>query len=216
VYTLICLLAVLHILGLIAGAGYLYANGKLTRDNVRTIYELLTGEAAADEGEAASTDRMHDEVAGSEEAIAREQNQEEMTRRAVQRKMSELYQKQTAVKILLQKTLEDRERLDSDRGQFEQEKRVYRAKEQETGFKKQIEYLKTSPPEVAKVLLFESMSPEEAAAALLQINARQGMKALQAGLEDQLYKARAVKVFTLVREVAPEDSEWADVPAPTP
>ncbi len=215
-YTLVALLALLHVVGLIGGASYLYAKGRLTRDNVRAIADILLGEASDEEGEGTANDRPLEAVASSDEAIAKEQNQEEMTRRAVQRKMSELYQKQTAVKILLQKTLEDRERLDSDRAVFEEEKMLYRSKEQEAGFKKQLQYLKSAPPEVSKVLLFESMSAEEAAAALLQINARQGMKAIQAALEDPMYKAQAVKVFKLVRDIAPEDSEWANVPAPAP
>lgn len=213
-YTTAALLAILHVVGLLGAAGYLYAKGRLTADKVRAVADILLSEdpGAADEED--RQERPKAEAARSEEAIAREQDQEEMVRRTAERKLSELHQKQVAVNLLMQKVTEDIEKLDVDRVAFEGQKQERVKKEQDEGFKKTLALLETAGPDSAKVLLFQGADTEEAARLLLQMKTRKGMKTIEAALEDPMLRTKALQVFKLVREIAPGDSEWAKVLAP--
>ena len=214
VYNLVALLAVIHVMALAGAGGYLFATGRLKADSIRAATEILLAEDTGAGDESAEQASPPEEVSRSEEAIARKRDEEEMRRRAEQRQMSELYQKQVAVNLLMQKTVEDLEKLEEDRREFEEQRQQRGRQEQNERFRRTTEMLAVARPDVAKDLLLQGSSSEDAARSLLELSARQGMKILEAAMEDPLLRGKALQVFRLVRETAPQDSDWSKVPAP--
>jgi hypothetical protein len=214
VFNLVAVLAVLHVVVLAGAGGYLFATGRLKADNIRAAAEILLADDTDTGDENAEQAGPPEEASRSEEAIARKRDEEEMRRRAEQRKMSELYQKQTAVNLLMQKTVEDLERLEDDRRKFEEQRQQQGRQEQDERFRKTTEMLAVARPDVAKDLLLQGSSSEDAARSLLELNARKGMKIIEAAMEDPLLRGKALQVFKLVRESAPQDSDWSKIPAP--
>ena len=153
VFNLAALLAVLHVVVLAGAGGYLFATGRLKADNVGAAAEILLADDTDAGDESAEQVGPPEEASRSEEAIARKRDEEEMRRRAEQRKMSELYQKQVAVNLLMQKTVEDLERLEDDRRKFEEQRQQQGRQEQDERFRKTTEMLAVARPEVAKDLL---------------------------------------------------------------
>ncbi len=214
-FTIVAVLAVLHILALLGAGGYLAATGRLKADNLRAAADgLLHGSGDADD-EGAEADVPVEEASRSEEAIAKEQDREEMERRTAQRKTSELYQKQVAVGLLMQQTLEQMHKLEADRRFFEEQTRERVRKEQEEGFKKLVQMLGTARPDAAKDLLFQGFTSDEAARILLQLNARNGVKIITAAMGDPTLRGKALQAFKLIQETAPEGSDWSAVARPT-
>ncbi|UCG16767.1 MAG: hypothetical protein JSV19_01770 [Phycisphaerales bacterium] len=213
-YNLVALLALIHVIALAGAGGYLLATGRLKADNIRAAAEILLTEDTDADDESAQQAGPVEEASRSEEAIARKRDEEEMKRRAEQRKVSELYQKQVAVNLLMQKTVEDLEKLEDDRRKFEEQQQQRGRQEQDERFRKTTEMLAVAKPDVAKDLLLQGSSSEDAARSLLELNARKGMKIIEAAMEDPLLRGKALQVFKLVRETAPEDSDWSKVAAP--
>ncbi len=212
---IVAVLAILHILVLLGAGGYLAATGRLKADNLRAAAEgLLHGSGQADD-EGAEAAAPVEEAFRSEEAIAKEQDREEMERRTAQRKASELYQKQVAVGLLMQQTLEQMQKLEADRHFFEEQTRERVRQEQEEGFKKLVQMLGSASPEAAKDLLFQGFTSDEVARILLQLNARNGVKIITAALEDPALRGKALQAFRQIQETAPEGSDWSKVAKPT-
>lgn len=213
-FHIIASLALLHLLGLTGLIAYLYANGKLTADRADAIAEILLGEGPATDDADAEAEGPKAVAQRSEESIAREQVREEMLRRATERKLAELFQKQVAVNLLMQKVTKDMEELDQKKVDFAAQTQAEVRKEQDEGFKKTLELLETAPSEIAKDLLLQLNDEDAAAGMLLKMDTRKGTKTLQAAMEDPVLRPKALKVFKRVRELAPEGSDWAAAAQP--
>jgi hypothetical protein len=215
IFQVVSVLAIVNTVGLFGTAGYLFATGALTAERVNTIAAVLRGEEEPAPDDAKGEDQEAPQTVTSEESIANHQLTEEILRRTAERKIAELHQKQVAVNLLMQKVTEDIERLEQERQTFMAQAQQKEQTERDEGFQKTMELLETSPPEVAKDLLLQNTSEEQAARMLLSMNTRKGTKIIQAAMEDPLLRPRMLKVFQLVNELAPSGSEWASIQPPS-
>jgi hypothetical protein len=214
VFKLVSVLAIVNAVGLFGTVGYLFATGTLTGERIDAIADVLRGEEESATEDADEKVQEAPETETSGESIANRQLTEEILRRTAERKIAELHQKQVAVNLLMQKVTEDIERLEQERRTFVARTQQKEQTEREEGFQKTKELLETSSPEVAKDLLLQNTSEEEAARMLLSMDTRKGTKIIQAAMEDPLLRPRMLKVFQLVDELAPSGSEWASVEPP--
>lgn len=214
IFNVVSVLAIVNAVGLFGTVGYLFAKGSLTGERLDAIADVLRGEEESADDDANGKDQEAPETETSEESIANRQLTEEILRRTAERKIAELHQKQVAVNLLMQKVTEDIERLEQERQTFLAQAQQKEKTERDEGFQKTKELLETSPPEVAKDLLLQNTSEEQAARMLLSMSTRKGTKIIQAAMEDPLLRPRMLRVFQLVDELAPSGSEWASVKPP--
>jgi len=213
-YNLAAVGAIVHLLVLLGLTGYLFANGTLDAERIEALVAVLRADDTGDGDDAAETEEEEATVTTSEESIAQEQLHEEMQRRAIRRGLSELRHKRVAVSLVMQRALADKERFEKENALRETEARQRQVQEQEEGFKKTLEYIESVKPANAKDLLLLGSSEEEAARILLALDTRKGKKIIEAAFKDPTTRPRMQKVFKMVRDLAPTDSEWADMQPP--
>lgn len=177
---IISALAILHLLALVGFVGYAWHNGTLNAERAELIAAVLRGEYDAPaEGETGLGADDAAEAGSARDAIAREQTEDEIIRRRLEREKAELQQRLELVSREMQRVRRDRESFEDQRRRAAEEDKKRSESSYRDGFEKQLEYLgKIKPKDAVGYLL--SRDIEEAAEILRAMDTRQGKKIIEA------------------------------------
>lgn len=179
-FTIVSLLAILHLAAVVGLAGVLWARGTLNPQRVEQIAAVLRGEydtpsePAVPEGEA-----QPDEAQNAKATLAGEQTEDELASRRLERERAELQQRLDLVFQEMTRVRQERERLEQERQALAEATRKRSEQETRGGFQKQLElFSKIKPAEAMEYLLGRDV--DEAARLLAALNARKGKKIIEA------------------------------------
>jgi hypothetical protein len=202
-YRWISAIALVHLIVLGGGIGFLVSTGRLDADQARKIADVLKGEADAMGDDVGEPDAEQDD-ASTPIAIADSDQQravDEIAWRNAERYKTQLDQRQKFIQ---------RERLDVDRRREEFERSVKREREREkaeatrraeAGYAKELEILSALSPKSALKQVM-AMDDVEAAQVLFRLETRKVKKIFEAAKSGEQL-ARMTQIRRLIRDVKP-------------
>ena len=200
-YHLVALLALIHLLGLAGGAGFLVTTGRLTPQRVRAVVDVLRGEApGAEESEPDAGEQG--EVPDAAEELAR-RNLERVVMEANQRLI--LANRQM---VEVKRRREELERQEAERAQLHSRQAEESAKE---GFKKDLEILSVLKPKVALDSLL-TRPIDDAARMVMAMDARTSKKIIEAAQKDPRKRTAMLAIQQSLRELSVDQSGEEEIP----
>ena len=203
-YNLLALLAIVHLLTLGGGLGYLVATGKL--DSVRAA-ELVEVFRDIDEPEETPSEELPETPAASRgqsvESIERQQIEEEITWRSSLRHQAELDQRQSAIRLEMLSLERKREAFERYRKQIIEQQSARQDVDQSRGFKKELELFSQMKAKQAPGFLL-AKKPEDAAHLLLEMPGRSAKKIVESAKTPEERQA-LTSILSLMGEVAPQE-----------
>ncbi len=203
-YNLVAALALVHLLAIGGGVGYLVATGKLDAERARAALAVLKGEG--DSGGEATADATSDSESGAAERAARAgvSPDDQRVKDEVAWRNAERYRTQIEQRLKLINAA----RLDVDRRREEFEKLVERDKtereartkrESVAGYAKQVELISQLSPKVALKQIM-AMSDVDAARILFDLNTRKVKKIVEAAKSEN-QQVKMTNVMKLLVDV---------------
>ena len=179
-YTVVSVLALLHLLGLAGFGAFMWNNGTLNAERVELLAGVLRGEydaPAEDGGEDAGEETVVSR--NSEETIAREQIDAEIAKRQLEREKTEMRQRLDLIAREMHRVRQEREFFEDQRRRATEAAKRRNEQDYRDGFQKQLEYFGQLKPKNAVEYLL-SRNVEEAAEILRTIDTRKGKKIIEA------------------------------------
>jgi len=203
-YQLLALIAIIHLLTLGGGLGYLVATGKL--DSARAVEIVDVFRDVDDAGEALieETSETPEAASGqSVESIEQQQIDEEMSWRSSVRHQAELDQRQQAMQLQMLSMERDREEFERYREQIIEQQAARQGVDQSRGFKKELELFSQMKSKQALSFLL-AKKPEDAAHLFLEMPGRSAKKIIESAKTLEERKA-LTDILSLMGEVAPQE-----------
>ncbi len=213
-YKFIALVALIHFGVIMVGVGWLAQSGKLNKESLLSIADVLgfgeeSQEAEATEttdGQSVSTDSPGNPAAPN--VPATDSVQEELARRSLQRAVTQAeHQRVLAKRAMLdvRRRREELERLAEQQSTKVETQTKQKARE---GFKKDLEILSSLKPKVALDSLL-ARSVDDAAQVMLLLETRQAKKIMEAARKDEAKWAQMIAIENKLREATtlPDDTE---------
>ncbi|MCH7525870.1 MAG: hypothetical protein IID39_00400 [Planctomycetes bacterium] len=207
-YRLMATFALLNLIALGGGIGYLVSSDRLDIERVRAIAEMLGGDAAADtEGdETLEESGAQDGGSGGGVLAARsaeeERVAEEIAWRNAERYRTEIEQRLkfiNAARLDVDRRREEFERLKDQEHLAERERT---AQQQQAGYAKEIEIMSALSPKTALKQLM-SMTDVDAARILFELETRKTKKIFETAKTD-VEVAKMITIRRLIRDMKPD------------
>ena len=204
-YHVVALLALLNLIVIAGGVGYLFSTGALSTERVEQLAAVLRGEwPKPAEAQAEEVEEVADPTR-SAESIDREQTEEEMLRLQADRRRAELQQQAATVAAARLEVTRQREALERRHADFKAQAKRREKEEESAGFKKELDLLSSVKPKVAVGYLLEKPR-EDAAVLFLQMETRKGKRLVEAAKTPSQRRAMA-EILQMLREMSPEQAE---------
>jgi alanyl-tRNA synthetase len=187
-YGILAVVAIANLVVLAGVAAYAWATGRIDRERIGRIAEVLSGQAAGEPSPATQPATTQPVVQASQERIRQNEELEEILMRRLERQRREVEDLASLTDAARLKVLQDRETLQQETARWEQRKEAWEKQQHLDGFKRTLAYLEGVDAKVAKSLLQERKDAD-AARILASMNER---------------KARAV----IEECTAPHEREW--------
>ena len=201
IYHAVALFALLNVVVIGGGAGYLYSTGDLTAERIDQVAAVLRGEwPQPQEAEAEVVEERADPTR-SAESLDQEQVEEELMRLQADRRRAELQQQAATVAAARLEVTRQREALERRDAEIRAQAKRREKEEESQGFKKELDLLSSVKPKVAVGYLLEKPR-EDAAALLLQMETRKGKRLVEAAKTASQRRAMA-EVLEMLREMSP-------------
>jgi len=212
-YQILAMLAVLHLLALGGGVGYLAARGKLDAARMAKLVEVFKDvEEPAEQSVDGPIVEPTPEPLPSVESIKQRQIEDEIVRRNAVRHQAELDQRQAAIQLEIVELERQRAEFERYRNQIVQQHEARDEVDQSRGFKKELELFSQMKPRQSFEFLL-AKRPEDAAHLLLEMPARTAKKVAESAKTPEERQAMG-SILSLMGEVAPQ--ELSDSVSPQP
>lgn len=195
-------LALLHLLALGGGVGYLISTGRLDAVRAREIVSLLSGPDAGDaaDSETVEAEDQGDDAAGKPVWSAEEERlREESAWRNAERYRAEIEQRLKfiiAARVDVDRRREEFEKLKSEQ-RLEEKRRA--AQQDQVGYAKEIELIAALKPKVALQQLM-NMSDADAARIVFELETRKAKKIFEAA-RNEAEAGKLTKIRRLIRDM---------------
>jgi flagellar motility protein MotE (MotC chaperone) len=203
-YHTVALLALLNLLALGGGVGYLLATGQLNRQRIEAMGDVLRSKDAAAEGEAPAEATKEEEPA-LVERVGNAQLEDEIFRRMADRRRAELDQMNATVRAARLEVVREREALSRREEEFKSQLRNRRKQLETEGFQKDLDLFSSMKASDAIYYLLQKPK-EDAAKLLLAMETRKAKKIVEAAKSPAERQAMS-EILAMLREMAPEDHE---------
>lgn len=201
IYHAVALFALLNVVVIGGGAGYLYSTGDLTAERIDQVAAVLRGEwPQPQEAEAEVVEERADPTR-SAESLDQEQVEEELMRLQADRRRAELQQQAATVAAARLEVTRQREALERRDAEIRAQAKRREKEEGSQGFKKELDLLSSVKPKVAVGYLLEKPR-EDAATLLLQMETRKGKRLVEAAKTASQRRAMA-EILEMLREMSP-------------
>lgn len=211
-YDLAALLALLHMLALVAVGAYLVGSGTMSLERLRGVVAVLRGEGPSDAGSAQempadTVEPDSSDAAGAEGIDSRDQL--EILRLEAERIKAVLDQRLALNNSIMLRVTTERQAFQQERAEAAKREQAAQAQRNEEGYRKQIAIYEGLAPKIAVQHLLALNDPDKAARILLEMEARKAKKIVEVAKRgDQL--RRMQRILERVRVVAPERSSELD------
>jgi hypothetical protein len=167
--------AAVNLLAIIGLLVFLFGTGKLNRERVASIVEVVRGQSPAAGVAASQPTSQPVGLDASQKRIARDDVQEEVVRRRTDRAMKELQDQDSLLRTLMMDLVAKEESVKEREKALAEARLQLKNQKQDLGFKKTLELLSGIKPDSAKELLRAGKEPD-AVRYLLEMNLEVGKK----------------------------------------
>lgn len=203
-YQGLALLALIHVVVILAGVGMLASSGKLNKDSLRTVAEVLgivEPEVIDEAGDTEALVEAGDESKpGTPTARSTDANSvsEELARRSLERAVTQAEHRRVLANRAMLDVRRRREELERLTKQRETKAQVQNEQKEKEGFSKDLEILSSLKPKVALDSLL-ARSVDEAAQMMLLLETRQAKKIMEAARKDETKWAKMLAIEERLR-----------------
>jgi hypothetical protein len=205
IYHAVALFALLNVVVIGGGAGYLYSTGDLSAERIEQVAAVLRGEWPQPQEAEAEVVEERAAPTRSAESLDQEQVEEELMRLQADRRRAELQQQAATVAAARLEVTRQREALERRDAEIRAQAKRREKEEESQGFKKELDLLSSVKPKVAVSYLLEKPR-EDAATLLLQMETRKGKRLVEAAKTASQRRAMA-EVLEMLREMSPARAE---------
>lgn len=210
-YAILSMVAIVHLLALAGGVGFLVATGEL--DSVRAaevidIFRRGDEELQSDVEESTEEAASVGAIGQSVESIERQHHEGELVWRAFQRHQAELDQRLEAIQLQFLEQERNREEFERYRKSIVEQQNARQEIDQSRGFKKELELFAQMKSANALEFLL-AKQPEDAAHLLLELPSRSARKIIESAKTAEK-RSKINTILQLMGEVAPEELRDAE------
>jgi len=210
-YDAVAFFAVLNVAAVGGFCVYLLSSGVVNGEKLRGIVEVLRGEQqpeGAEQSAGAEKEKPAEpETVAVAPSIQETQMSMEVLRREAERVKVELDQKVALTNSILLRVSQEREAFKREQEQAAQRDEASREVRETVGFEKQVELYESMSPKAAVEYLLDDVSdPDEAARIIIEMDARNAKKIIEAARTPEQMDRMKV-ILKRLREVAPDRSD---------
>ena len=178
-YHTLAILAIAHILALGGTLAYLFQSGKLTKQRIDQIVELIRGDDANAEDETAPVldvaDAGNEEWASAADTVRDQRRQQQRRRAALDASVRSLNAQRDLLEQVLADQIQKQEDFDASRRAWVEEKSRQQVEASDAGFQRELEYFSKISPKQAKEVLMRKWRDSPADAVRLINAAKTGV-----------------------------------------